>query len=270
MAVLATTLVALAAPAASAETGADLSVSVDAPPPRVTIGETVTYVITLKNVSATPARNVILSNIMAGGYLGEDTPGRLFVKSYRMSDPTFHCGVSSSRVEVGCQLEREFAGGETATLTVEGTAQTLGTDSAGNTASVRQLFLDDANEADNGVQSKITVVPQHGTKGADRLRGTAGRDTFSGGAGNDILRGLAGNDVLRGGAGADKLYGGTGNDLLVGGGGRDSFSAGPGKDRVNSADGIKETVNCGTGADTVTADSIDKLIGCETRHLRHG
>jgi hypothetical protein len=235
----------------------------------VAVGDTVTYVITVKNVSATPAQSLIISDLLPGGLLAEDTPGRVRFKSLKISDAAFKCGVTSG-VDVGCQLDRDFASGETATLTVVGTAETVGTDAAGNGASARELFRDDANEADNGVSTKITIVPPAGTSHADSLRGGPGSDRLSGAGGNDILRGLAGNDILSGGTGNDKLYGGSGNDKLTGGSGRDTFSAGTGRDRVSSADGVKETVNCGPGVDSVTADSIDRLIGCEVKHLRHG
>jgi uncharacterized repeat protein (TIGR01451 family) len=257
-------------PAASvAETGADLSVSVVAPPAKVAVGDTATYVITVKNVSATPAQNLIISDLLPGGFLGEDTPGRVRFRSLTISDAAFKCGVGYG-VDVGCQLDRDFASGESATLTVAGTAETVGTDSAGNGASARELFRDDANEADNGVNTKITIVPPAGTSHADTLSGGAHRDRLFGKAGNDVLRGLAGNDLLNGGSGNDKLYGGAGNDTLVGGTGRDKISAGPGRDKVSSADGSKDNVNCGPGADSVTADTIDRLVGCEIKHLRHG
>jgi hypothetical protein len=97
----------------------------------------------------------------------------------------------------------------------------------------------------------------------DRLLGGRGNDSLSGLAGADCLSGESGNDKLSGGEGNDRLKGGRGRDKLTGGKGKDSFSAGSGKDRVNSRDGRRERVNCGSGRDRVTADKRDRLRGCE-------
>jgi Ca2+-binding RTX toxin-like protein len=102
-----------------------------------------------------------------------------------------------------------------------------------------------------------------GMTGNDFLGGGSGNDSLDGGIGNDTEQGDAGNDTIVGGKGKDKLVGGPGNDTLTGGGGRDSFSAGPGNDVINSRDGVRETVKCGPGRDTVRADRSDRLSGCE-------
>jgi Ca2+-binding RTX toxin-like protein len=120
-----------------------------------------------------------------------------------------------------------------------------------------------------------------GLGGSDLIRGLAGNDTLDGGPGNDTLDGGSGNDKLFGRAGKDKLIGGPGNDRLVGGDGndrlvggkgddtliggkgKDSYSAGPGDDSVNSADGVAETVDCGTGKDKAKVDKNDRVKRCE-------
>ena len=51
--------------------------------------------------------------------------------------------------------------------------------------------------------------------------------------------------------------------MLVGGGGWDTFRAGPGNDVIDAADGRAESVDCGSGFDTVYADRHDRLHGCE-------
>lgn len=108
----------------------------------------------------------------------------------------------------------------------------------------------------------------HGSPLGDLLEGLAGNDKLSGGAGDDCLLGGNGDDKLNGGAGKDQLVGGPGKDTLVGGSGKDSFSGGPGNDTIDSRDGVKETVNCGSGHDSVRADTADKLQSCE-RVKRH-
>jgi Ca2+-binding RTX toxin-like protein len=111
-----------------------------------------------------------------------------------------------------------------------------------------------------------------GNAGDDCLEGGAGSDVLDGGNGNDRLAGDSGNDRLTGGNGDDRLTGGRGNDKLSGGNGKDilspgagkdTISGGPGNDTINSVDGVRETVDCGSGRDTVRADRRDHLIHCE-------
>jgi Ca2+-binding RTX toxin-like protein len=99
---------------------------------------------------------------------------------------------------------------------------------------------------------------------ANAKSGSGGIDRLAGSAFGDRLLGLAGNDVLSGRAGHDCLSGGPGNDRLSGGSGRDRLRGGAGNDTINSRDGRRETVRCGTGTgDRVRADRSDRLIGCE-------
>ena len=87
-----------------------------------------------------------------------------------------------------------------------------------------------------------------------RLAGSSGRDRLIGGKGDDKLTGGKGND---------RLSGGSGNDTLSPGAGHDAIDGGPGNDTINSVDGVRETVICGSGRDTVRADRVDRLRGCE-------
>jgi hypothetical protein len=106
----------------------------------------------------------------------------------------------------------------------------------------------------------------------DCLEGGAGDDVLDGGAGNDRLAGSSGKDRLLGGKGDDRLTAGKGNDRLDGGPGNDTLSPGAGKDTIiggsgndtiNAVDGVRETVDCGLGKDTVRADRRDRLKHCE-------
>jgi Ca2+-binding RTX toxin-like protein len=106
----------------------------------------------------------------------------------------------------------------------------------------------------------------------DCLEGGTGDDVLDGGDGNDRLAGSSGRDRMTGGTGDDKLTGGKGNDRLIGGPGNDTISpgdghdvvdAGSGNDTINSVDGVKETIECGAGKDTVRADKRDRLKHCE-------
>lgn len=103
-----------------------------------------------------------------------------------------------------------------------------------------------------------------GLGGADCLFGQPGDDRLSGGAGADRLFGGSGRDALGGGGGNDRLSGQGGNDTLSGGAGVDRFSGGAGADRIGARDGRRETISCGTGRDTVTADRSDRIArDCE-------
>jgi Ca2+-binding RTX toxin-like protein len=90
-----------------------------------------------------------------------------------------------------------------------------------------------------------------------------GNDELKGRKGEDALYGGGGKDRLVGGSGRDLLVGGPGADRLVGGPGRNRYLAGSGNDSINSANGVRELVDCGFGRDRVRADRRDTLSGCE-------
>ena len=109
-----------------------------------------------------------------------------------------------------------------------------------------------------------------GSDGEDRLlgddsaRGVAGNDSLSGNSGADLLVGGPGRDRLYGGAGNDRIRGGRGSDRLRAGPGRNRLSGGAGNDRLHSANGRRDSVNCGLGRrDRARADRIDRVRGCE-------
>ena len=105
-----------------------------------------------------------------------------------------------------------------------------------------------------------------GADGADRLgaaRGIGGV-VLIGGAGDDRLAGNADDDRLDGGSGDDSLVGAEGADRLTGGPGRDSVSGGAGADTIFVREGFTDTVRCGSGRDTVSADRRDRVArDCE-------
>jgi hypothetical protein len=102
-----------------------------------------------------------------------------------------------------------------------------------------------------------------GGGGSDVMDGDGGNDRLSGGSGNDNMTGGAGDDKLTGGLGNDRVSAGPGNDTLLPGAGKDLVSAGAGNDTINAADGVRESIDCGAGRDTVRADRRDRLRGCE-------
>ncbi|MEA2169843.1 MAG: hypothetical protein QOF76_3143, partial [Solirubrobacteraceae bacterium] len=102
-----------------------------------------------------------------------------------------------------------------------------------------------------------------GQSGADKLYGGSGNDRLDGSTSNDMLAGGAGNDQLLGGPGDDQLFGEAGTDRIIGGGGRNRIDGGAGNDSIDARNGKRDRVICGLGRDTVRADSIDSLNGCE-------
>jgi len=98
---------------------------------------------------------------------------------------------------------------------------------------------------------------------ATGLVGTGASDTLTGSARSDVLLGRGGADDLWGGKGADTLHGEAGGDQLNGGGASDVLLGGPGDDQIHADDGVRDVVSCSTGRDTVFADPVDRVSGCE-------
>ena len=89
----------------------------------------------------------------------------------------------------------------------------------------------------------------------------------SGFSGRSVLGTGNGNDIVRTGPGPDDVQTGAGNDLVDGGAGLDVINAGNGNDTVGVRDGRQDLVDCGGGTDSVTADAVDVLTGCENVSL---
>jgi hypothetical protein len=94
-----------------------------------------------------------------------------------------------------------------------------------------------------------------GGAGNDDLDGHPGTDNLNGGTGDDKLNGLGGADTLNGRDGADDLEGGNGADTFNGDGGNDEIVSKEGEGITS----VKDTVNCGSGQDFVTADLKDAV-----------
>jgi Ca2+-binding RTX toxin-like protein len=109
-----------------------------------------------------------------------------------------------------------------------------------------------------------------GGAGNDRLYGNDGADLVLGGAGNDYVHGGNGRDRLAGQDGNDHVLGAAGNDLLddqkLGGKGSDELDGGSGADNIRAADHTTDTIDCGTGRDTVRMDPRDHETLCESVH----
>ena len=103
----------------------------------------------------------------------------------------------------------------------------------------------EAGEGDN-VQADVERIT--GGKAADTLTGNTGLDRINGGNGGDTIHGGGGGDILSGGNGDDDITGGSGKDTMSGSAGDDTFHA---------VDGVKDSITCGDGNDTVFKDPID-------------
>jgi Ca2+-binding RTX toxin-like protein len=91
----------------------------------------------------------------------------------------------------------------------------------------------------------------------EKILGGSGNDTLTGDGQPNLLDGGSGNDTISGQGGDDTLRGGLGADVLLGGAGQDSADAGDGDDDLQLRDGQADSARCGSGNDTVTADSAD-------------
>jgi hypothetical protein len=107
-----------------------------------------------------------------------------------------------------------------------------------------------------------------GGAGSDAIHGRGGNDRIRGFGGNDCLFGEGGNDAVRGGPGNDLVSGGRGSDQLYGGAGRDTIRGGLGRDRIFAVDRARDVIVCGGGRDTVRADRVDRILGCESVRRR--
>lgn len=70
-------------------------------------------------------------------------------------------------------------------------------------------------------------------------------------------------------AAANTITTGMYADVITPGAGADTVSAGAGDDTIHARDGVADHIDCGTGTDTVVADRVDTLIGCENVDLGH-
>ncbi|MCW2977914.1 MAG: conserved secreted protein, partial [Actinomycetia bacterium] len=107
----------------------------------------------------------------------------------------------------------------------------------------------------------VVAAPPH--RRGRHIVGTRRGDYLAGGGFDDVILGMGGNDTLLGGAGDDRLDGGPGNDVLTGGPGADRILGGPGSDTIYAADGERDIIDCGDGADRAIVDAVDIVKNCE-------
>jgi Ca2+-binding RTX toxin-like protein len=133
-----------------------------------------------------------------------------------------------------------------------------------------------------------------GGSGDDKIWDLYGSNTLAGGDGNDVIINSGGDDSIDGGLGTDRVEYqaltsgvtvnlGTSGSQNTGGGGTDDFAgiedltgsamadtitgssvpnkiiAGGGNDTINTTDSSIDTITCGTGTDTVDANTTDVI-----------
>jgi Ca2+-binding RTX toxin-like protein len=136
----------------------------------------------------------------------------------------------------------------------------LGVDSvtyAGRTANVTVTIGVGANDGE-------ALEGDNVSSGVEKVTTGSGNDDITGDVSPETLTGGAGDDTIRGGGGNDVISGQGGDDTIFGGAGKDTVSGGPGNDIFHTADGIKDSINCGDGNDnTADTDAIDtKTSNC--------
>jgi Ca2+-binding RTX toxin-like protein len=114
----------------------------------------------------------------------------------------------------------------------------------------------------------LLLVMSAGVSLAATLFGTDGFDTLDGTGANDLLLGRGGGDIMLGKRGGDALSGGGGRDSISGDRGEDALYGGSGGGQLYADDGLRDSISCGGGADTVFVDAIDRVApGCEADGL---
>jgi uncharacterized repeat protein (TIGR01451 family) len=247
--------------ASAAPPSADLALTKSDSPDPVAVGGTLTYTIEVKNLGASQATAVMVTD-----KLPNDVD---FVSASTSSGSCQHRAHT-----VTCDLGTILAGA-TATVTIEAKPTKAGTIS--NTASVTspddKTQANDRDTEDTMVKKTVgkpscaapTIV---GTPGDDTIVGTDqadviasfdGNDTVFGGDKKDLICAGAGADFVSGGARADTVIGGADADRLLGKGGKDVLKGKAGEDRLRGnlgddfLNGGRDRDDCkgGAGDDTL-------------------
>lgn len=220
--------------------------------------------------------------------------GRTTGVSVSNDGSTYNDGAPNEADRVSADIEKLAGSNASDTLTGAGNADTLLGNGGNDTLDGRG-----GNDTESGGSGNDTFNQgsSASANGADKLTGDAGSDTASylgrtsgitlvldalandGAAGEadkvttiEVLRGTNSADIITGGGLADWLYGYAGADTLRGGGGNDSIDGGTGPDKLYgdsggdklyAKDGVKDTLNGGTGTDRSRHDQIDVRTSVE-------
>jgi thermitase len=228
----------------------------------------------------TPPDTTITSGPPEGGTTGSTTPSFGFSSSEEGSN--FECSLDASAWG-SCSSPKAYSGLSSGPHTFKVRAK----DGAGNTdqsPAMRTWTIDttlpvnktcaSGNNSTNPCKGTNGVDNITGTFSADYILGLAGDDKIDGGYGDDQIWGGDGIDTIYGGYNSDTIYGDEGNDTIKGGYNRDTIYGGGGEDTISgendpdtiyAVDGRIDTIDCGSGDDTVTADPEDNVAAnCES------
>jgi uncharacterized repeat protein (TIGR01451 family) len=250
---------------------ANLSLTKTDSPDPVTVGQTLTYTITVQNNGPANATDVTVVDTLPNSV------------DFISANPSSGTCTQQSR-KVTCHLGALAAGSSgtlsNPTITIQVRPTKVGTIT--NSATVTSAE-NDPNRANNSASATTRVnavptPPTHtatcrgqtativGNRKGNRLVGTGHRDVVQAGRGNDTILTDGGNDLICagpgadvvkaggrsdrvfGGPGEDKEFGGGGNDVLKGQGGFDRLFGGRGSDLMNGGPG-NDLCRGGAGAD---------------------
>ncbi|MFI8825081.1 calcium-binding protein [Streptomyces sp. NPDC053431] len=236
--------------------GVDVSVAKTGPT-TASIGDTVTYTVTVRNNSTTTmATSVQLTDTLTG------TATLLSATTTRGT-----CTVTTGRVTCAIgSLGTSGTTGATAIVTIVAEPSRTGT--LTDTATVTAAQSDPMTS--NNTATRTTTV--NNNRGCTII-GTSGNDTLNGGYANDVICALSGNDTVNAGYGNDTVHAGPGSDrvdggyhsdTLIGGPGSDTLIGNYGNDTLDTVDGVSgnDTANGGYNTDTCTTDAGDTRISC--------
>jgi uncharacterized repeat protein (TIGR01451 family) len=250
---LAALIVGLLGGAASAAVGStDLSMTNADTADPVTVGDTFAYVLTVKNVGANDAGDVITTDTL---------PGQVSYVSATPSAGT--CQKSGSKIT--CDLGQVNS---TASATVTITVKASKSGTVSNTATLTSA--DDTNAANN-LDTETTVINKKpSTPKPKKGKPSCAAPTIVGTAGNDVLQGTSRADVIVSLTGDDQVFAGGGNDLVCTGGGADFVDGGSGKDFVNGGSGPDKLFGSDGGDTLKGKNGPDKLLGGRGDDLLNG
>ncbi|MCV6591383.1 MAG: DUF642 domain-containing protein, partial [Silicimonas sp.] len=230
----------------------------------------------IENVTGTFGNDTIVgdgnNNVLSGGFEGhghdriEGRAGDDTISGGRGAD-TLLGGDDDDYIAGGCSTDYMDGGSGNDTISFHdcfGGTEYVVLDLVGGTAELRR---DDGTLVDT--ETAVNFENAIGGGGNDHITGTSGDNTLEGGAGNDTILGGSGDDSLVGGDGADSLVGGDGNDTINafsgtpgweqgghGTGNADTIEGGAGDDLIYGGFGIGESVDGGTGTDTISFNGV--------------
>jgi len=250
----------------------------------LSINDTGSSIITLTD--GTDVRGIEQFNSLTTGS-GNDS-----ISFSRDLDNTINTDTGNDTVNAGLGSDNVNGGGGNDLLIVNYSSGDTGGGLGGNSGGYYVRYDNTGNWVDSVYNTNFERVQITGTTYNDNFSGGTGNDTLSSGAGNDTLDGQTGNDSLTSGdgndsitsgGGIDKVDGGTGNDTLADGNfgsattalsindagttvvtladGTDvrnieqfnSLTTGSGNDSISFSRDLDNTINTGSGNDTVNA-----------------